>query len=105
MMVVGTIIIIIGWAMLNAAGAGAHSLNNFTNRYSAEVAYLNTFLSGSSCSLFSFLFKRYIVRGDNRKTPRYDIRSLCNGFLSGVAACSAGSGLMLPWGAVITGFI
>jgi ammonia channel protein AmtB len=55
--------------------------------------------------MISFLLKRHIVRGDHQKTPRYDIRSLCNGFLSGMAAVSAGSGIMPPWGAVVTGLI
>jgi len=30
---------------------------------------------------------------------------LCNGFLSGVAAVSAGAGTMKPWGALVTGSI
>lgn len=39
------------------------------------------------------------------KIPRYDIQSLCNGYLAGVAAVSAGSGTMKPWGALVTGII
>jgi ammonia channel protein AmtB len=103
-MVIGTLLIVIGWSMLNACGAGTHSLNSASGRYAAEVGFLNTVLSGSSCALICFLLKRHIVRGDHRKTPRYDIRSLCNGFLSGVSAVAAGSGVMRPWGGILTGF-
>ena len=105
MMVLGTFLTTIGWAMLNASGSGSHSLNSQQSRKAAELAYLNTFLSGSACALISFLLKRHIVRGDHKRTPRYDVRSLCNGFLSGIAAVSAGSGIMPPWGAVCTGLI
>jgi Amt family ammonium transporter len=49
--------------------------------------------------------KRHVVRGDHKRTPRYDIRSLCNGYLSGIAAVSAGAAIMPPWGAVVTGLI
>ena len=62
-------------------------------------------MSGCTCGLISFILKRHIVIGDHKFTPRYDIRSLCNGFLSGAAAVSAGAGLMYPWGAVVTGAI
>lgn len=103
-MVFGTIITVIGWAMLNAAGGGSHSLNTPTLRLEAEKAYINTFLSGCTSALFSFCLKRFVVYGDHEKTPRYDIRSLCNGFLGGAAAVAAGSGIMRPWSAVIVGF-
>lgn len=103
-MVIGTVLITIGWAMLNASGAGVHSLNSVGSRYSAEVAFLNTFLSASSSSFVSFLLKRHVVKGDHSKTPRYDVRSLCNGWLSGMAAVAAGSGVMRPWGGILTGF-
>ncbi len=33
------------------------------------------------------------------------MRSLCNGYLVGIAAVSAGSGTMKPWGALVTGSI
>ena len=102
-MVVGTFLTVIGWAMLSAAGSGSHSLNSHQARKAAESAYMNTLLSGSACGLICFLLKRHFVCGDHQKTPRYDIRSLCNGFLSGAAAVSAGAGVMHPWGAVITG--
>ena len=105
MMVIGTFLIMIGWSLLNALGYGQHSLNSLEGRYAAELAFLNTFLAGSCSGLLCFVFKRHIVRGDHQKTPRYDIRSLCNGFLGGMAAVSAGSGVMKPWGALITGVI
>ena len=35
--------------------------------------------------------------------PRNDVKSLCNGFLSGVCAVAAGAGYMKPWGAIFTG--
>jgi ammonia channel protein AmtB len=102
-MVLGTFITSIGFVMLNTCGTGSHSINSFDGRYAAEVAFMNTFISGSCCGFLCFLLKRHIVIGDQWKTPRYDIRSLCNGFLSGVAAVAAGSGAMKPWGALITG--
>lgn len=105
MMVFGTFLCVIGWVMLNSAGAGKHSLNSYSGRFTSEVAYINTFLSGSFSGLISFVLKRYVVRGDNKRTPRYDVKSLCNGFLSGVAAVSAGSGIMYPWSAIVTGSI
>lgn len=103
-MVVGTLLVTIGWSMLNGCGTGPHSLNSVGSRYAAEVGFLNTYLAGSASSMVAFLLKRYIVVGDHMKTPRYDVRSLCNGFLSGIAAVSAGSGAMRPWGALLTGF-
>lgn len=66
---------------------------------------LNTFLGGSFTAFISFLLKRHIVRGDHDKTPRYDVRSLCNGYIAGAAAVAAGSGVMKPWAALITGVI
>jgi Amt family ammonium transporter len=105
LMVIGTFLVVIGWSILNACGYGLHSLNSTEGRYSAEIAFLNTFISGSCSGFIAFLLKRHIVRGDHAKTPRYDIRSLCNGFLAGIAAVSAGSGAMKPWGALITGII
>lgn len=105
MMVLGTFIIVLGWAMLNACGYGTHSLNSVSGRYAAELAFLNTFLGGSFSAIFTFSLKRHIVRGDHQKTPRYDIKSLCNGYLSGVAAVSAGCGVMKPWSALVTGVI
>ena len=102
-MVIGTILTVIGFAMLNACGAGTHSLNSFSGRYAAEIALLNTFLAGSCSAFLCFLLKRHIVVGDHWVTPRYDVRSLCNGYLSGVAAVAAGSGAMKPWSALITG--
>jgi ammonia channel protein AmtB len=104
-MVIGTLLTILGFAFLNACGYGSHSLNSFDGRYAAEIAFLNTFLAGSCSGFLCFLFKRHIVIGDHWKTPRYDIRSLCNGFLSGICAVAAGSGAMKPWGALITGSV
>lgn len=65
MMVLGTFIIVLGWSMLNASGYGQHSLNSVSGRYAAELAFMNTFLSGSFSSFFSFMLKRHIVRGDH----------------------------------------
>ena len=104
-MVLGTFLTIIGFAMLNACGSGNHSINSFRGRYAAEVALMNTFIAGSVCGFICFMLKRHVVIGDHWKTPRYDVRSLCNGFLSGVVAVAAGSGLMKPWGALITGAV
>ena len=105
MMVIGTFLVIIGWSMLNACGYGYHSLNSVNSRYNAELAFLNTFIAGSFCAFLCFIFKRHLVRGDHYKTPRYDIRSLCNGYLAGIAAVTAGSGAMKPWAALIVGCI
>ena len=105
MMVLGTFITVIGWSMLNASGAGSHTLNSIKARYAAEAGFLNTFLAGSASGLISFLLKRHVVIGDHKLTPRYDVKSLCNGFLSGIAAVAAGSGVMRPWGALVTGLI
>lgn len=104
LMVIGTFIIVIGWSLLNACGYGTHSLNSVDGRYAAELAFMNTFLSGSFSGFISFLLKRHITR-ENEKTPRYDIKSLCNGYLSGMAAVSAGCGVMKPWSALVTGII
>lgn len=105
MMVIGTFLVIIGWSLLNACGYGKHSLNSVDSRYAAELAFLNTFLAGSFSAFISFVLKRHFVRGDHYKTPRYDIRSLCNGYLAGIAAVTAGAGSMKPWGALIVGSI
>lgn len=105
LMILGTFITVIGWAMLNACGSGSHNINSVTGRFAAESAFLNTLLSGSFSSFIAILLKKYVVRGDKKRTQKYDIRSLCNGFLAGVAAVSAGSGTMKPWGALVTGTI
>ena len=105
LLILGTFITVIGWSMLNACGSGSHNITSVSGRFAAESAYLNTYLAGSFSAFVSYLFKRYIVRGDNLKTQKYDVRSLCNGFLAGVAAVSAGSGTMKPWGALVTGSI
>ena len=104
-MVIGTFLTVLGFAMLNACGAGNHSINSFRGRYAAEIALMNTFIAGSTSGFICFMLKRHIVIGDHWKTPRYDIRSLCNGFLSGVVAVAAGSGAMKPWGALVTGAV
>lgn len=104
-MVLGTFLAVIGFTMLNTCGAGNHSLNSEGGRYAAEISMLNTFVSGSVCSFLCFLLKRHIVVGDHWLTPRYDIRSLCNGYLSGMTAVAAGAGAMKPWGALITGTV
>jgi ammonium transporter, Amt family len=106
MMVLGTFITILGWSMLNACGSGSHNINTVTGRFGAETAFLNTLLAGSFSAFWSILLKRYIVRGgDHMKTQRYDVRSLCNGYLTGIAAVSAGCATMKPWGALVTGSI
>jgi ammonia channel protein AmtB len=102
-MVLGTFLTVIGFSMLNTCGALSHSLNSAAGRYAAEIALLNTFISGSVCAFISFLLKRHVVIGDHWLTPRYDIRSLCNGYLSGVTAVAAGAGAMKPWSALVTG--
>ncbi len=104
-MVIGTFLTVIGFAMLNACGYGQHSLNSFNARYAAEIAFLNTFIAGSTSAFICFMLKRHISIGEHWQTPRYDIRSLCNGFLSGVCAVAAGSGAMKPWGALVTGAV
>lgn len=104
-MILGTFITVIGWAMLNSCGSGQHNVNSVSGRFSAESAFLNTFLSGSFSSFISIILKKQIVRGDRKKIPRFDIKSLCNGYLAGVAAVSAGAGTMKPWGALVTGTI
>jgi ammonia channel protein AmtB len=67
-MILGTFVTVIGWAMLNACGSGSHNINSVSGRFAAESAFLNTFLAGSFSSMISILFKRYIVRGDDLKT-------------------------------------
>jgi ammonia channel protein AmtB len=67
-MVLGTVIIVIGWCMLNSCGSGGHNITSVGGRYSVELAYMNTLISGSFSSMTSFLLKRHIVRGDNAKT-------------------------------------
>ena len=104
-MVLGTAITIIGWAYLNACGSGNHPINTVVGRYAAELGFMNTFIAGSFSSFTAVILKRHIVKGDNKKTQRYDIKSLCNGYLAGVAAVSAGAGTMKPWSALVTGLI
>jgi len=68
MMVLGTFIIVIGWAMLNGSGYGTHSINSVSARYAAELAFLNTFIAGSFSGFVAFMMKRHVVRGDHAKT-------------------------------------
>lgn len=65
MMILGTFIVVIGWSLLNSAGYGMHSLNSVSSRYASELAFLNTFISGSFCAIITFLLKRHIVYGDH----------------------------------------
>jgi ammonia channel protein AmtB len=58
LMILGTFITVIGWAMLNACGSGAHNMNTVSGRFQAESAFLNTFIAGSFSSIFSFLLKK-----------------------------------------------
>ena len=104
-MVLGTFLSVVGFTMLNTCGAQNHSLNSEAGRYAAEISMLNTFVAGSVCSFLCFLLKRHIVLGDHWLTPRYDVRSLCNGYLSGMTAVAAGAGAMKPWGALVTGAV
>lgn len=104
-MCLGTAILAFGWFYLNACGSGYHHINTVSGRYATELAFLNSIVSGGFSSLTSFFLKRHIVKGDHKKTQRYDIKSLCNGYLAGLAAVGAGSGTMKPWSALITGFI
>jgi ammonia channel protein AmtB len=104
-MILGTFLTVLGWSMLNACGSGSHNINSVSGRFAAESAFLNTFLSGSFSSVFCILLKKQIVRSDRLKIPKIDIQSLCNGYLAGVAAVSAGAGTMKPWGALVTGTI
>ena len=73
LMILGTFITVIGWAMLNACGSGSHDMSTVSGRFAAETAFLNTFLSGSFSSIISFVLKKQIVRSDRMKIPRYDI--------------------------------
>ena len=104
MMAIGTVITVIGWAMLNSCGSGTHNINTVAGRYEAELAFMNTFIAGSFSSIIAFICKRHVVR-EHQKIQKYDIKSLCNGFLAGIAAVSSGSGTMKPWGALATGVI
>ena len=65
MMVIGTFLVMIGFSILNACGYGNHSLNSEDGRYAAEIAFLNTFISGSFSGFIAFILKRHFVRGDH----------------------------------------
>jgi ammonia channel protein AmtB len=68
-MCIGTILIVVGWAMLNAASPGTnHQLTPQHRRISAELGYLNTFIAGGACSFISYFTKKYFVR-DHHKLP------------------------------------
>jgi ammonia channel protein AmtB len=68
-MCIGTILITVGWAMLNAAGAGTnHLVTTIATRTYAEQAYLNTFIAGAACSFVCYFLKRHIVR-NHKKLP------------------------------------
>jgi ammonia channel protein AmtB len=105
LMVVGTMLIILGLSLMNACGLGTdHSLMSMQDRLNAERAFINTFLAGSVSSLICFVVKRHIV-GINSKVARYDVKSLCNGFLTGIAAVSGGCHTYKPWAAAVIGII
>lgn len=105
-MTVGTILFSIGWFFLAGCGVGtSHTLNSAEARYQSTTAILNMLLSGSSCALICFGLKRHVVIGDHQRTPRYDIRSICNGFLAGMCAVTPGSGIFRPYAALIIGLL
>mmetsp|Transcript_43475 Transcript_43475/g.31742 ORF Transcript_43475/g.31742 Transcript_43475/m.31742 type:complete len:255 (-) Transcript_43475:30-794(-) len=102
-MCVGTILVAVAWSMLSASAAGtSHMIPNVRERLYIDRGFLNMFISGSTCSFISFFLKKVIVV-QWKQLPKHDIRSLCNGFLSGMAAVAAGAGYMPPYAAAITG--
>mmetsp|Transcript_7103 Transcript_7103/g.6215 ORF Transcript_7103/g.6215 Transcript_7103/m.6215 type:complete len:196 (+) Transcript_7103:881-1468(+) len=62
------------------------------------------FISGATSSFVSFFLKK-VIMVQWKKLPTHDVRSLCNGFLSGMAAAATGAGYMTPYTAIIIGLI
>jgi ammonia channel protein AmtB len=58
-MVFGTIILVVGHAILNACGASSFRLSDDDFRYAAELAFMNSFLAASSSGIVAFILKRH----------------------------------------------
>ena len=105
-MTVGTLLVVLGICSLGVIGVGTRSsINSDKSRYFSQNSMLNILLGGAASSILCFMLKRHVVRGDQKRTQRYDIKSLCNGFISGSMAVSVGSGVFQPWASLFAGFI
>lgn len=103
-MVLGTLILIPCWAMLNAVGASTLTMGLASTRHASELGFMNTFISAAPSGLICFGLKRWAIR-ENKRIHRYDVKSLANGMIAGMAAISASAGVVLPWAAIICGVL
>ncbi|GKY91462.1 ammonium transporter Amt3 [Mayamaea pseudoterrestris] len=98
----GTIILWFGWIGFNMGSALMGDRDRgFTL---VSLTGVNTVLSGGTAGITSLLWHyRYLDRTTGE--PFFDLRYAMLGSLCGLAAITAGCGVMEPWAAVITGFV
>ena len=73
----------------------------------AELAAVNTFISGCSAGLFTLVFRTPLMHGSFKaqRKLRDEAAGVCNGFLAGMVACGAGMNQYDTWAAFVVGLI
>lgn len=94
--VLGTLILWLGWLFFNAGSTLAIVGANHT----AERAMANTLICPASAGLSAFFFKG-IITGDH--SIKFDLGAICNGILAGLVTITAGCDNIYPWMTLIVG--
>jgi ammonia channel protein AmtB len=103
-MIMGTFTVTLCFCMMNAVGLNQFDLFTEQTRYNASFGFINPILAGSTSGILNYFLKKKVFTS-HVANHLYDIRSLCNGFLAGVAGVAVGSGGMQPIMAIISGVI
>lgn len=103
-MILGTFSLTLCFCMMNAIGLNQFDLFTEQTRYNANFGFINPIISGSASGLLNYVLKKRVITS-HVANHLYDIRSLCNGFLAGVAGVSVGSGGMQPIMALMAGVL
>lgn len=98
--VLGTLILWLGWLMFNAGSTVAIVGDA---GLTASLVMVNTILSPAAAGITTFVIKNK-VSGQNLNV-RYDFSGLTNGILSGLVGITAGCDCVEPWAAIVIGFL
>lgn len=91
----GTLILWLGWLFFNAGSV----LDIVGNNHTAERAMANTLICPASAGLTAFLIKGKLNGG----TIKFDLGAICNGILAGLVAITAGCDNVIPWVTLLVG--
>ena len=103
-MIMGTFTLTLCFCTMNAIGLNQFDLFTEQTRYNASFGFINPIIAGSISGILNYFLKKRVFTS-HVANHLYDIRSLCNGFLAGVAGVSVGSGGMQPILAIVSGGI